>query len=231
VGLISKPEEENPHFTEKQIADVKQKIGIPKGAICTMSGAASYKFMDKNGSQYFEMIKKLLSENENLYHVVISEFGPSEIEIIDKIFENSHTKNRLIILPYQRNYELYFKAADLFIDSFPMSSALAFIDLMRLKVPYVVKINTENSALSFHEYQAKDFSYMYETVDELYKGINDLIKDENKRLAMCEKNYQHYMENYEPKAAKRILAKVIKCDDFSTIYDKLDKSLKYSFNK
>ena len=192
VGLISKPEEENPHFLPEEIAETRRKIGIPEGAICTMSGAASYKFFDEDGSRYFEMVEKLLKENENVYHVVISEFRDFEAEIVRKMFENSPVKNRLILLPYQKNYELYFKSADLFIDSFPMSSALAFIDLMRLKVPYVVKINTENAALSFHEYQAKDFAYMYETVEELYQGVKKLLGDESLRKAMCEKNYQHY---------------------------------------
>ncbi len=229
VGLISKPEEENPHFTQAEIDKTRQKIGIPKGAICTMSGAASYKFFDDNGSRYFGMVKKLLSEHQNVYHVVISKFRDFEAEIVKKMFENAPVKNRLILLPYQENYELYFKSADLFIDSFPMSSALAFIDLMRLRVPYVVKINTENSALSFHEYQAKDFEYMYESIKDFYSGIEKLLADENLRKAMCEKNYQHYIENYEPKAAEKILDKVINCDDFSTIYDKLDKNIKYHF--
>jgi len=131
------------------------------------------------------------------------------------------------LLPYQKNYELAFKCADLFIDSFPMSSALAFIDLMRLKVPYVVKINTENAALSFHEYQAPDFPYMYETVEQMYAGIEELLADETKRLAMVEKNYRHYLDKYEPKAADRILQKVLNCNNFTELYDELG-DIKYS---
>lgn len=230
VGLISKPQEENPDFTESEIKTIRKQIGIPENAVCTMSGAASYKFFEKNGSTYFEMIKKLLNEHENVYHVVISEFRDFEAEIISKIFADSDLRNRLIVLPYQRDYELYFKAADLFIDSFPMSSALAFIDLMRLKVPYVVKINRENAALSFHEYQAKDFPYMYETTNEFYKGIEELLADKQKRLAMCDSNYQYYLEHYEPKAAERILQSVINCDDYTKLYDHLDPSVKYSLN-
>lgn len=230
VGLISKPEEENPQFSAQEIKEMRQKFGIPEGAICTMSGAASYKFFDEGGSRYFEMIKKLLTEHQNVYHVVISEMRDFETEIMQKIFADSPVKNRLIVLPYQKNYELAFKCADLFIDSFPMSSALAFIDLMRLKVPYVVKINTDNAALSFHEYQAADFPYMYATVEDFYAGIEALLADEQKRVGMVEKNYRHYLQKYEPKAAEKILQNVINCSDYSNLYDKLDPKITYSLN-
>ncbi len=228
VGLISKPEEENPQFSAEEIVDMRQKMGIPQGKLCTLSGAASYKFFDTdNSSRYFEMVEKLLTEHPDLYHVVITEMRDFEAEFVQKMFADSPVKERLILLPYQKNYELAFKCADLFIDSFPMSSALAFIDLMRLKVPYVVKINTENAALSFHEYQAPDFPYMYETVEQMYSGIEELLADETKRLAMVEKNYRHYLDKYEPKAADRILQKVLNCNNFTELYDELG-DIKYS---
>ena len=228
VGLISKAEEENPHFTREEIAAARKNFGVPQGAICTMSGAASYKFFDKDGSRYFEMIEKMLKEHPNVYHIVFSEFQDQVKEILHQMFDNSPVKDRLLLREYQQNYELAFKCADLFIDSFPMSSALAFIDLMRLKVPYVVKINTVNSALSFHEFQAKDFPYMYETVEQMYAGICDLLKNDKKRLAMVEKNYSHYMEKYEIKAAEKILQRVVNCDNFAELYDNPDKNAKYS---
>ena len=230
VGLISKPEEENPHFTAEEIAATRRSMGIPQGALCTMSGAASYKFFDADGSRYFETVQKLLTEHPDVYHVVITELQPHEKLIVERMFADSPVKNRLLILPYQKNYELYFKSADLFIDSFPMSSALAFIDLMRLRVPYVVKINTENAALSFHEYQAPDFPYMYETIDELYRGVEELLADESKRAAMVENNYRHYMEHYETKAAAGILQNVLECRDYRTLYDKLNPQIKYNLN-
>ncbi len=231
VGLISKPEEENPQFSAEEIADMRQKMGIPQGKLCTMSGAASYKFFDTdNSSRYFEMVAKLLTEHPDLYHVVITEMRDFEAEFVQKMFADSPVKERLILLPYQKNYELAFKCADLFIDSFPMSSALAFIDLMRLKVPYVVKINTENAALSFHEYQAPDFPYMYETVEQMYAGIEELLADETKRLAMTEKNYRHYLDKYEPKAAEKILQKVINCTNYSSLYDNLESCAHYALN-
>ena len=172
----------------------------------------------------------MLEEHQNVWHVLISEFNEKETAICERIFKDSAVKNRLIRLPYQENYELFFKCADLFIDSFPMSSALTFIDLMRLRVPYVVKINTENAALSFHEYQAPDFPYMYETVAEFYEGIKKLLADDAARLAMVENNYRHYLTHYEPKAARTILQNILNCEDLSELYDKLDPKLHYSLN-
>ena len=230
VGLISKSEEENPHFSEEEIAQTRLKMGIPQNAICTMSGAASRKFFDEDGSAYLEMIKKMLEEHQNVWHVFISELNAKEEIIYERIFQNCAVKNRLIRLPYQKNYELFFKCADLFIDSFPMSSALTFVDLMRLRVPYIVKINTQNAALSFHEYQAPDFPYMYNTVDEFYAGIEKLLADDAARVAMVENNYQHYLTHYEPKAAREVLQNILNCENLGKLYDKLDPNLYYSLN-
>ncbi len=232
IGLISKCEADNPQYTKQQIENMRATIGIPKGAICTMSGAASYKFFDKKGtaSRYFEMIHQMLKEHENVYHVVITAFQKHEKALVDKMFADSPVKNRLILLPYQEDYELAFKCADLFIDSFPMGSAVAMIDLMRLKVPYVVKINTENSALSFHEYQSPDFPYMYETVADFYAGIKELLANPQKRMQMTGANYQYYLTHYEPKAAHAILMQTINCSDFATLVDKLDPKVKYKLN-
>lgn len=229
VGLISKSIEENIHYSLNDIKSMKSKFGIPENSFCTLSGASSYKFFEEKDSPYLRMIKKLLDLNQNVYHVLITEMNKKQIDIFNNIFYNSSCRNRVILLPFQKNYELAFSCADLFIDSFPMSSALTFIDLMRLKVPYVVKINKYNTALSFHEYQEESFPYMYETEENMLEGINYLIRNPQAREKMIEKNYLYYIKKYEPKAAFSILEKVIQSKEDIKLYDKLNKNTNYLF--
>lgn len=229
VGLISKRKQDNPLYTKKQIKDARKNLGIPNNCFCTMSGASSYKFFTENDSLYFRMIKDLLEKQPNLFHVVVTEMSNQQKAIINNIFANSDLLSRLIIIPFQEDYELIFSCADLFIDSFPMSSALTFIDLMRLRVPYVVKINEENSALTFHEYQDPKFPYMYKTIDQMLKGIIDLVKNDNKRMEMTIKNYDFYLNKYEPKSALKILQSVIKCKNYKDLYDQINPKIKYNF--
>ena len=96
------------------------------------------------------MIKRLLSKEKNLKHVIISQFDKNQQKIIDEIFAGSVEKNRLTIIPYQTEFDKYFQCADLFIDSFPVGAALTQVDLMRNKVASVVKINKDNAYFSFH---------------------------------------------------------------------------------
>lgn len=209
VPMISKKIEDFPSFTVEEIADKRKKIGVKENDLCTMSGAAAYKFFDGNASEYFQTIKKLLEHNRNVKHVILSDFSKAQQKIIDDIFSESEAKSRLIILPFSDKYELFFKCADVFIDSFPVSSALTMIDLMRLKVPYAVKINRENAHFSFHEYQASDYPYMFEKADDLLKGVETLLADKSECNRVTAMNYQYYLKTFGGNAVKKRLCEVI----------------------
>lgn len=209
VPMMSKKSEDFPSFTDEEIAAKRKEIGIGKSDLCTMSGASAYKFFDGNISEYFQTIKNLLDNHKNVKHVILSNFNKAQQKIINDIFAGSEAKARLIVLPFSNEYELFFKCADVFIDSFPVSSALTMIDLMRLKVPYVVKINCENAHWSFHEYQRTDYPYMFEKNDDLLKGIETLLTDKQECARIIEMNYRHYLETFEGNAVKKRLCEII----------------------
>ena len=205
-GLCYLKEKDIPVFTESQMAKQKEKFGLPSNAICTMSGGAPYKFFDGDKSSYFEMIYRLLRNNTNLYHVIISRFSDSEQKTIEQIFKDTTIKERLIITDLTANYRLYFKCADLFIDSFPVSSALTQIDLMSLKVPTLVKINKDDPKLSFHEYLPNNYPYMSESIESFERMAQFLINNKKERVRIAEHNYNFFLETYEGTvAAKKIL--------------------------
>lgn len=219
VPMMSKKAEDFPSFSDEDIAAERKKIGIGENDLCTMSGADAYKFFDGETSEYFRTIKELLERNLNVTHVILSHFDNAQQNIIDKIFADSEAKKRLIILPFSTKYELFFKCADVFIDSFPVSSALTMIDLMRLKVPYVVKINRENAHFSFHEYQTSDYPYMFEKTDDLLNGIEALLADKSERDRAVTMNYQHYLKTFEGNAVKARLCEIINnADHFELFY-------------
>ncbi len=219
VPMLSKRVEEFPSFTNEEISAKRKELGIEEGDLCTMSGASAYKFFDSTGSEYFYTIKKLLERNPSVKHIIISNINNKQQVIIDKIFCDSNCKNRLIFIPFSQEYELIFKCADVFIDSFPVSSALTMIDLMRLRVPYVVKINRENSHWSFHEYQMQNFPYMYEKAEELLLGVEKLLSDKKECQRVVTQNYQHYLNSYEGSIVKSRLCEVIEHIDMPNDFD------------
>lgn len=198
IGLQSLAKDDTRYLSEAEKSDLKKSIGIAEGTLLTMSGGTSYKFFDKDGSSYFQMIKRLLSAEKNLYHVVMSELKDNQKAIVENIFkDNEDCYNRLVWLSFQTDFDKYFQCADVFIDSFPISSALTQIDLMRNKVASVVKINKEIPEYSFHEYQMPDYPYMFESVSDMENGILELLHDEHKRADIIEKNYNYWLQTYE----------------------------------
>jgi hypothetical protein len=212
--------EKLPDFTESQILAAKKKIGLPSSAISTLSGATSYKFFTENESPYLEMIKRLLEKHENLYHVLITELNPRQKLILNSIFEKSHAKSRIIVMNFTTDFKLFFKCADVFIDSFPVSSALTMVDLMSLHVPFAAKINKDNPAFSFHEYLTPNYPYMFCEIDDFEKGINELLLNAELRKKIAEMNFEHFLNVFEgTKYASRIID-LVNCEDLSKVYDK-----------
>lgn len=204
VGLQSVSKNDTIYFSEKEKNIEKTKINIKEGDLVSMSGGASYKFFDKdNNSQYFEMIYDLLNEEQNLKHVIITELSQEQESIVNKIFKkNKKLKERLIFVPYRKDFDILFQCTDVFIDSFPVSSALTQIDLMRNKVASVVKINKENPEFSFEDYQMKDYPYMFENIEDMKKCVIELLHNKEKRNEIINKNYDFWLNTYERDVVK-----------------------------
>lgn len=211
IGLQSLGKNETIYYSKDELQNLREEMGIYANHFVTMSGGSAYKFFDKDGgSLYFEMIKHLLQKEQKLCHVIMTQFNKRQDSIIDRIFGKSkELRNRLFVVPFQVNFDKYFQCADVFIDSFPVSSALTQIDLMRNKVASVVKINNEDLKFSFHEYQMPNYPYMFDNPNKMEQAILDLIHDEKKRKDIIERNYDFWLKTYESNVYKVRIMKII----------------------
>jgi hypothetical protein len=200
VGLPYLRESSLPIYSDKEIVDERSRLCAAASMKITMSGASSYKFFDAgmSGSPYFEMIRRLLERNADLTHVLITnKFSPEERNVFDGIFGRSGVSDRIVFKEQSHNYKILFKCADVFIDSFPVSSALTQVDLISLGVPNVVKINRENPMWSFHEYMPENYPYAFADIAEMEQGIQELLDSPEKRRSIAEANYRFFLERYE----------------------------------
>ena len=203
VGLQSKKADEVKYYSAEELKNKRAALGVREDNLLTVSGGSSYKYFDKKGSEHYQMIKELLHEIPNLKHLAITNLSAEQEKIIDNIFKNSpEERKRLIFHNLTPEYDILFQSGDLFIDSFPVSSAMTQIDLMGMKVPTVVKINTENPSWTFHEYMPENYPYMYKTAEEMKKGIIGLLKDKTKREELAKSNYEFWMTHYESNVVK-----------------------------
>lgn len=219
VGLQSKKKEEVKYYSKDKINQKKTELGIKNGELLTVSGGSSYKYFEENKSSHYEMIKNLLQKMPNLKHLAITNLTCEQKKVIDEIFKNNpNEKKRLIFHNLTPEYELLFQCADLFIDSFPVSSAMTQIDLMGMKVPTVVKINTENPTWTFHEYMPQNYPYMYEKVEDMENGISYLLSNKEERESIIQSNYEFWLKTYESDVVKEKYLKII--DNLLSIGDK-----------
>lgn len=210
IGLQSIAREQTRYISPQERKEIRSQWGISESSPVTLSGAASYKFFDKDRSPYFEMIKELLEKDSRLVHVMISEFSGKQERVISEIFkESEEARKRLIIIPYQKDFDRCFQCADVFIDSFPVSSALTQVDLMRNRVASVVKINKEIPEYSFHEYQMPDYPYMHEDVEDMKRSVWELLYDKDKREEIIDRNYKYWLQTYESSVVRDRYIKII----------------------
>ena len=214
VVLPSSLQEENPSFSDDEIQLKRKELGVRNGNLCTVSGGALYKFFEGDKSSYFEFIKNILQQVPNLQHVFMSNITKSAMRKVKNIFKDDpEAFSRLIFEPLSIEYQLVFKMADVFVDSFPVSAALTQIDLMRLKVPSVVKINRDDTKISFHEYMPENYAYMSENLDGLEKMLLKLLGSKNLRKEVAEQNYVHYLNFYEGRAVRKCYKNIIENAD------------------
>jgi len=209
AGICYLKKEQFPVFSEREILNARQELGVPEDSYCTMTGCNSYKLFDGNSSPYLEMIKKILEQNENLWHVLITCFNEDQ----KKIFEEINMPNRFVLLSPKTNYKVYFKCADVFIDSIPFASANTIIDLMSLKVPVVAYKNKDNLIFSFHEYLPSNYSYLFENTCDVQAGVEKLLFNENERKRIANENYEYLLKNFE---GNTVTQKLLEANSFDS---------------
>jgi hypothetical protein len=223
MWIAGENKEDLPVFSEEQIDAAKVKIGIPKNCLCSMTGCASYKLYSGKGSVFLEMICRLLEKHENLHHVLITNINDELKRIIDSIFKNSKTKNRLIVLNFLADYKIAFKCADVFIDSFPISNDLTMIDLMSLKVPFISMINEKNIMQSFSEFVPENYPYVFGNIEDFEHGAEKLLFDKREQDKIAGINYEHFLNFFEGKKVTEKILSLANCDDFSKVYCKINE--------
>ena len=229
LNLCDSFKEDIIDISEEEKRQVRKELKIPDGAYFTLTGCASYKLFLAEKSPYFEMIKHLLEKESNLIHVVITDMSDDEKQIVKNIFKKSSAKDRLKIVPLTPYYSRYFQSCDLFIDSFPIASALTHVELMKHKKVSIVKINTENALFSFHEYFPKNYPYMSDKTQDLENFVIYLLHHPAEIDKISKILYQHYLDTFEASAVRNQMAEIVKnADHLDKLFVHLDPNVHYN---
>lgn len=182
-----------PKNKDKSIT--REALGIPKDAVVTLTGCHKQKL----GIEYFNLIKRVLDNNENIYHIWVG--GEKE----ECIFYS----NRFLKVGFTPNFNAFIEISDFYVDSFPQGSALALVDCIKEAKPVVIKINTENKFKSFEEYLYERYELNSKTSEEMFFNIMKLAKDKVFYKTMQKKVLAHYEKTYSLQKNKPLYEKLI----------------------
>jgi hypothetical protein len=185
-------------FSADVLLAKRNELGLSGEDLVSLSGFSSYKvFKDKNNS-YLNYIKTLLSNEHKLKHIIVTEISSKERKIIAKVFKGSeHLLERLIIVNRVVEFDLLLQVGDVFIDSFPLGSALVHIDAIRNKRPTIIKKNHKNELYTFYNYLYDDYEYAIDDIDEIVNKSLYLIRNKREQQRIAAKGHEHYLATYE----------------------------------
>ncbi|NTW80068.1 MAG: hypothetical protein HGB32_07970 [Geobacteraceae bacterium] len=188
----------------------RKDLGLSSDDLVSMSGFSNYKvFKDKKYS-YLNFIKKILESEYKLKHILVTEISHKENKIINKVFRGSeHLLERLILIDRVVEFDLLLQVGDVFIDSFPLGSALVHIDAIRNKRPTIIKKNSKNELYTFYNYLYDEYEYAIENIDEMLEKTLYLIRNKDEQYRIASKCYNHYLDTYEFQTIKSKYKQII----------------------
>ncbi len=191
-------------LSREEIVKERKKIGFYENEVITFSGFSANKVFRDENLAYFKFIKRLLGEEENFRHLFISNLSGGQIKKIREIFSDQpHLLDRVIFMGFVPDFQKYVQISDIFIDSFPLGSALAHVDVIKHGRPTVIKVNKECSLYSFECYLYDDYEYACDSLSEMFEKTLHLIRNAEEREIIGHKVKSHYLETYEGKKVAR----------------------------
>lgn len=170
--------------------NIRENFNIPKDAFVTLTGCE----MGKLGDGYFNLVRKLLDENKKIYHILVTNCKPENINGLRKKYKLD--SERFIFQSFTPYFDDYINASNLYIDSFPQGSALTLVDCIKYSIPVAVKINKKSPTKSFEEYLYPNYELASETEDGLFSVVLNISNNLTFYNSMKDKVYNHFKSTY-----------------------------------
>lgn len=118
-------------------AEVRRQLGIDEDAVVLLTVARGMKFDDFRGESFARAHVCLLQRHPR---AILLAVGPGDCR--DWGGESRRVGGRIRLLPEQRDPERFFRAADIYIDSFPVSSITSLLEAGMHGLPLVSRLPT-----------------------------------------------------------------------------------------
>ncbi|MGB8029886.1 MAG: hypothetical protein WCF30_09485 [Terracidiphilus sp.] len=160
--------------------DVRKKLGLPVNSLIVLTIGELSKFIPIPGCNFPELIRSICAANSRILIVAV---GPSESEPFPELKRQTGGRFMPVGLVKDPNIlELYYRAANIFLDSIPVSSITAALDAARHGLP-VQRLAIPTQSLLWSDDPALDSVLRgASTQDELVAGVLEWLEwPEDKR--------------------------------------------------
>jgi len=183
------------NIENKKIEKFKAReiLGIDKNIKVFLTIASSYKYKQKNKYPMIDLLRKLSKEINNYIIIFV---GPDSNE---KIWKTAAKDNIITvgIIPYSDIY-LYYSAADIYLDSFPLPSITSTLEAVAYHLPVVALQTPYGHADIFKNISLKSkIDYINKIKDLFYNSTNVEALYDNLKIEHSEENWKDKFNNIE----------------------------------
>lgn len=158
------------HLQDKKIA--RAALGINQDKIVLLTVALPHKLVPCGEYNFYTLLREIIKRHQNIEILVV---GPSDAGEWTQLKNESNGRIRAFTM--QQDLNLFYSAADVYLDSIPFGSSTAALEAGALGIP-VVGLATE-IAMHLSSDIAPEFikTHFYRR-EELFAAIDRLISDE-----------------------------------------------------
>jgi hypothetical protein len=190
----------NPKYTQEE---AKCKLGINKDTIVLLSIGSSYKYASSGAWNFEGTILNIVKKYDNIVAFIV---GPNDRGNWNEL--KNETGNRIKAVGVQNDLEIFYRAADIYLDSFCMSSLTASLEAGLRGIPIVSLSNFINQSLSSDDVSLERGGAIYGDLNSYVKQVGHLIEQaEDRHLLGCkiaQKIKEDHIDNW--------------CDSLNKIY-------------
>lgn len=183
----------NPHHRTLTRVEAKRKLGIAENSVLLLSIARSAKYKTTDGINFADVHVPLLERYQQAILVVIG-VNPSE----DWSTAIQDTQGRIKRFPEREDTDIFFQAADIFVDSFPITSNTSLLEAGSYGVPLVTRFPYPDAyriagpdAPGFDEHLIR-----VRNLEEYTAVLSHLLEDEKFRLSIGEQTQKNIIKTH-----------------------------------
>ncbi len=163
--------------------EAKKQLGLSEDLIVMLSVATAYKYSHTLGEHFAEILLKVLQEHQNVVLLVI---GPEEHG--EWAVSCKKAGGRLKVLGKRQDIDLFYEAADIYLDSFPFSSLTSILEAGSFGTPVVTyRLHPDTAAILCADDPALSALLIRAcNVDDYRLQISRLIENDELRVSLGE---------------------------------------------